>query len=40
MKEEDKKRKKGVYKTLIGRFFGNVRDRFDIGEDNATQAEV
>ena len=40
MKEEDKKRKKRVYKTLIGRFFGNVRDRFDLGEDNATQAEV
>lgn len=35
-----KEKTKRVYKTLMGRFFGNVRDRFDLGDDNATQEEV
>lgn len=39
MKEEDKKGKKSLQDT-DRTFFGNVRDRFDLGEDNATQAEV
>lgn len=40
VKEEEKRRRKRAYKTAMGRFIGSVRDRFDLGEDNATQEEV
>lgn len=31
---------KRVYKTLLGRFFGKLRNRFDLRDDSATQEEV
>ena len=40
VKEVEKRRRKRAYKTAMGRFIGSVRDRFDLGEDNATQEEV
>lgn len=33
-------RKKRVYKNSFSRFFGRIKERFDLQEDNATQEEV
>ena len=42
MKDENKQRinRRRLYRTALGRFFGSIRERFDLGEDSATQAEV
>lgn len=37
---ENQKKSNRAYRSLFGRIFKNVRERFDVGEDNATQAEV
>lgn len=38
--QEEKEHKKRVRRTLIGRFARNVRERFDLREDSASQEEV
>lgn len=40
MTQEEKEHKKRVRRTLIGRFARNVRERFDLLEDSASQEEV
>lgn len=42
MKDENKQKinRRRLYRTAMGRFFGSIRERFDLGEDSATQAEV
>lgn len=40
MNEENKKRSNREYRSLFGRFGRMLKDRFDLGEDNATQEEV
>lgn len=40
MPQEEKEHKKRVRRTLIGRFARNVRERFDLLEDSASQEEV
>lgn len=40
MNEENKKRSNREYMSLLGRFRRALKDRFDLGEDNATQEEV
>lgn len=40
MTQEEKEHKKRVRRTLIGRFARNVRERFDLLEDSASQEKV
>lgn len=40
MKDEGKKRNNRVYRTMAGRLFRNIRERFDLREDSAGQEEV